>query len=1020
MWRPPRDCGLLTTMPDQTTDATFLLTDIEGSTMLWEQHPRSMSAALAQQVEIIREAVTRHGGAVPKSQMEGDSALAVFTAPGNAVAAAIDLQRALRAQTWPDGVAIRVRIGVHAGAAEQRDGDWLGPALNRAGRLRAAAHGGQTLLSDAVAEAIDTLPEQTALRDLGMHRLRDLAGPMRIFELTHPDLDDDYPPIATLERVRHNLPLALTSFLGRDAELREVTALLASNRLVTLAGAGGMGKTRLSLQVAAEVIDAFGDGVWFVDLSTLSDPTLVARALMRVLGMLEQPGREIEQTLIDRLSREQTLLVLDNCEHLLHAAAELTATLLRACPRIAIIATTREPLGVPGEQIWRIPPLATPNDVTPGESAAVALFVDRARLVRPGFALTENNTEPVGAICSRLDGMPLAIELAAARTRMLSPAEIDARLTERFDLLAGRTDVPERQQTLRGAVEWSYDLLSAPERKLFSRISVFAGGARLDAIEEVCAGSEIDTNEVLDLVASLVDKSLLVVEEVKDESRYRMLESVRAYAADALRLHGEETDVAHAHLEWILRLAEEAELGLGGPEQVSWLGRIDRELDNIRVALKRAGAAGRNEATMRIMKALVRYWVTRGLEREGLGFLVPALTDGAAERGLLAAARSAAGSLAMHLDLHQARELYERALVDARAMNDAAMIGSAILGIGNVSSRSGALDDAWRYLEEALGSATRLGDRRGMAAASRGLGGVASLRGDFEAARILLEEAQAGYAALGDRDAAARATHTLGTVASDSGDHERAERLADEALVHALAIGDPRLAGQGMANLGIAQAVRGDHDGAVSRWEDALVLYRDLGDRGNGVISMMNIGVVAVLRGQLDEAERRFQEGLAEARELGMRGQVGYALLGLSDVRRLRGQHGAAMECLVEALRLFRETGQKRETGSTMLRWAAVIHAQGQSARAAQILGAQETLRGEIRLLALDVDDQPILDETRAAALRALGEPAFTEAWEQGRTTGWEAMVAELIPEDLEPGAHPDEANGFTTQVRRA
>jgi predicted ATPase/class 3 adenylate cyclase len=575
-----------TSLPTGTV--TFLFTDIEGSTQLWEQHPDAMRLALARHDASLTAAIQSNHGHVFKTV--GDAFCAAFAMAPDAIDAALAAQRhlhALQPSAVPSaaGLALKVRIALHTGAAKVRGGDYFGPALNRVARLLAIAHGGQVLLSGATQELVqDDLPPGSSLRDLGRHRLRDLQRPEQVYQLFAPDLPAHFPPLRSLEAFRHNLPVQLTSFIGRKREMAEVKRLLAESRLLTLTGSGGCGKTRLALQVAADLLEEFPEGVWLVELAPLADPGLVPQAVASVLGLREEPGRSLTATLTDALRARSLLLVLDNCEHLLSACAQLVESLLHACPQLRVLASSREGLGIGGEQTYPVPSLSLPDPQRlPAldelqEYEAVRLFAERAGLSQPRFAVTAANAPSVVQVCRRLDGIPLAIELAAARMKALPVEKIAERLDDCFRLLTGgsRTALP-RQQTLRALIDWSYNLLSEPERTLLRRVSVFAGGWTLEAAEAVCAGEAecagappgplpgIKAWEVIDLLTSLVEKSLVMYEEQGGEARYRLLETVRQYARDRLLETGEAAAVRGRHRDWCLALAERAE-----PETTNW------------------------------------------------------------------------------------------------------------------------------------------------------------------------------------------------------------------------------------------------------------------------------------------------------------------------------------------------------------------------------------------------------------------------------------------------------------------
>ncbi|HZT40750.1 MAG TPA: adenylate/guanylate cyclase domain-containing protein, partial [Chthonomonadaceae bacterium] len=581
-------------MPDMPSGTvTFLFTDIEGSTKLWEQHPEAMRSALARHDALLREAIEKHNGVVFKTV--GDAFCAAFATAGEALAAALAAQQALQNEDWAETGALRVRMALHTGTAEEREGDYFGPPLNRVARLLAIGHGGQVLLSEVTQGLTsDALPSAASLQNLGEHRLRDLSRPETVFQLLHPDLPAKYPPLKSLDSpdLPNNLPLHITSFIGREQEMAEVKNLLAGTRLLTLVGLGGAGKTRLALAIGAEVLEEYPDGVWLVELAPLSEPGLVPPAVASTLNLQEEPGRALLQTLTTALKCRRMLLVLDNCEHLLSACATFADTLLRACPQVKILATSREVLGIAGETVYRVPPLALPDpDRLPSiellmQFEAVRLFLDRATAVSTAFSITSENASAVARLCCQLDGLPLAIELAAARVRAMPVEQVASRLDDRFRLLTGgsRTALP-RQQTLRALIDWSYDLLDESEKCLLRRLSVFTGGWTLEAAEAVCGA---DGEDVLDLLTSLVDKSLVVYEEQGDQGRYRMLETVRQYGRERLAdTDPEAASVGQLHAEYYLSLAEQAAAQLLGPEQQRWLARLEREQDNLRAVLTR-------------------------------------------------------------------------------------------------------------------------------------------------------------------------------------------------------------------------------------------------------------------------------------------------------------------------------------------------------------------------------------------------------------------------------------------------
>ncbi len=636
-------------MNDQaTTTRTFLFTDIEGSTRLWEDHREAMAAALEAHDRLLASAVETAGGAVVKTT--GDGLLAVFDGIDAAIGAAVAGQRALAAYAWGAAGALRVRMAIHTGAAQRRDDDYFGPVLNRVARLLAIGHGGQILVSGPSRSLLGETPaDEYQLVDRGDHRLRDLDRPERVFEVRAAGLAREFPPLRSLEAHLTNLPIQLTSFVGRKRELAEIGRLLTDHGVVTLAGVGGSGKTRVMLQAAAELVDRYRDGAWLVELAPLVDPTLVVREVGIALGVREAPGQPPLEALVDFLRFKQLLVALDNCEHLIAAAADVVEAIVTHCPGVSILATSREALALAGEAVLPVPSLDVPDagsgsagdthdalDLRLEQIAAsesVRLFVDRAAASDPGFAVTPDNAAAVVEICRRLDGIPLALELAAARTNVLSVQDIARRLGDRFRLLTGgrRTAAP-RQQTLQATIDWSWDLLAGPDRLLLQRLAVFAGGWTLEAATAVGSlaasatdGSDraLDPLDTLDGLGRLADRSLVVVAR-EAHTRYRMLETIRQYATAHLVAGGEMGETRGAHLAFFRALVLEAESRLHGPDMVDWLARLDADADNVRAALEWAFEDD-VETACQLCVSLMPYWMPRSAGSEAVDWLGRAL-----------------------------------------------------------------------------------------------------------------------------------------------------------------------------------------------------------------------------------------------------------------------------------------------------------------------------------------------------------------------------------------------------------
>jgi predicted ATPase/class 3 adenylate cyclase len=780
--------------PTTVPVTTFLFTDIEGSTRLWEQAPDAMRPALARHDAIVRDAVVAHRGVIVKST--GDGVHAAFDDPLDAVRASLSLQRALCAPDATGAIAFRVRCGLHVGRDERRDNDFYGTAVNRAARIMSAAHGGQMLASSALAGLVAArLPEGVELRDLGQVRLRDLADPERLFQIVHADLRGDFPPLRSLEATPNNLPQQLTSFIGRARELAEVRSQLASTRLLTLLGIGGLGKSRLSLQVAAVVLDDFPDGVWFVELAPVVDPRLVPQVLASLLGVREEAGGTVLGALVKYVRDRCMLVILDNCEHLTQACAELARALLEAGPRVKMLASSREHLNLRGETTYPLAPLALPDAAarvplaTLLQGEAVRLFVERATAALPAFTVTERNAGAVATICQRLDGIPLALELAAARVRTLSVENIAQRLRDRFRLLSGgdRTALP-RQQTLRALIDWSFDLLTEPERTLFRRLSVFAGGFTLEAAEAAGAGEEVATLDILDLLARLVEKSLVAMEP--GGARYRMLETVRQYAQEKLDVASDAAATHARHLAFYCAFAESARAELAGPAQGQWLGRVDRELENVLAAHRWCDRAADGGALgLQLVTALKFYWINRGYFALGQQVTVEALARPGASAHDLARCRGLllAGQLCLFTGrFDEAGRFLRESLDIAREQEAKAAVTAVLAPLAIASIRQGELVTARRYLDESLALARELDNKRQLAVALNELAQLDRLEGHREAAAGRYEEVLALARELDDRESIAVGLLNLAMLALTANAQERAEAMLRE--VHAIVV----------------------------------------------------------------------------------------------------------------------------------------------------------------------------------------------------------------------------------------
>ncbi|MGH2372497.1 MAG: ATP-binding protein [bacterium] len=711
----------------------------------------------------------------------------------------------------------------------------------------------------------------------------------------------------------NNLPLQLTSFIGRDREKAEVRQLLAATRLLTFTGVGGVGKTRLALQVAAEVLEDFKYGVWLVDLAPIADPHLTPRAVAAALHVREQAGRLLFTTLSDYLRNKNLLLLLDNCEHVLSMCAELVDALLRGCPDLRVMATSREPLGISGEVTWSVPSLSLPEPhrLPPAENLAeyeaVRLFVERALAASPSFRVTDQNALAVAQVCHQLDGIPLAIELAAARMKAMSVEQIAARMDNRFRLLKGGRTAVARHQTLRRVMDWSYDLLLEKERAVLRRLSVFAGGLTLEAGEAVCGGDGIDEVEVLDLLALLVDKSLLVADEQGGDMRYRLLERLRQYSRERLIKSREAQEVHGRHLRFFLRLAEKAEPHLTTAGQLSWLSRLEMEHDNLRVALEWALNGGELEAGLRLAGALWKFWYGHGHFSEGREWLEKLLARGSdASASTRGQALVGAGVLAWRQgDYRLAETRGEESLRLYRDLGEKHGIAYSLNLLGVTARDQGRYERATELHSESLAQFRELGDDFGIAFAVADLGRAAFRQGDYDTAAALSEESLALFRKVGERWGTARSLFTLARIALRKGDYERAATLCEESLAMSRELGDKEAVAHALQSLGIVAGDRGHWDRAMRLLGESVALFRELGDKKGLADSLSNLGAVTQGRGHYVEAARFHKECLPLRRELGDTRGIAGCLESLATVARFRArlEHAARLFGVAEALR---------------------------------------------------------------------------------------------------------------------
>jgi predicted ATPase/class 3 adenylate cyclase/DNA-binding CsgD family transcriptional regulator len=936
----------------------MLFSDIEGSTRLLQQLGEHYAEVVATCRQLLRAVFHRwHGHEV---DTQGDAFFVVFACASDAIAAAIEMQRTLAAHAWPNGVTVRVRIGLHTGEPQLSIEGYLGLDVHHAARIMSAGHGGQILLSAATQElVIHDLPNGVSLRDLGEYRLKDLQHPSRLFQLVMADLLTDFPPLKTLDSHPNNLPIQPTALIGREKEMTAVERLLCREdvRLVTLTGPGGIGKTRMALQVAAELSDRFPDGVYFVNLAPTSDPEFVVSLIAQTLLVKEIAGQPLLDLLRAYLREKHLLLLLDNFEQVVSAAVQV-ADLLAACPKLKMLVTSRITLRVQAEQEFTVPPLALPDPnhlpdlVALSQYEAVALFIARIQMVKPDFQVTNTSAPTIAHICIRLDGLPLAIELAAARIKLFSPQALLARLGQRLAVLtSGARDAPARQQTLRNTIEWSYSLLDASEQRLFRRISVFVGGCMLEGVEAMCAALDGEAAGVVDGVSSLIDKSLLQhTQQESQESRLVMLETIREYALEALEMSGEMEDTRRAHAAYYLRLAEEAAPELIGPQQTVWLERLEREHENLRAALQCAlNQAGDEEArpshemALRLSAALRLFWFGRGHLSEGRTFLERALAGGEGSvTTLRLKALEAAASMAVHQgDTERGEALCTEILTLSRELGDRDDVAHTLYLRGRIAGWWNDLAAACSLLEEALALWRELDDKEGMAFALFFLAWQVRQQGNYARARALCEECLTLHRALGNTRGIAYA-------------------LSELAVIHLLTQGDQ---GEGRALL-----------------EESLALARELGDRMNMARCFSLLGEVSLHQSDVTKARSFAEQCLRLSKEIGDQGLTTDALALLGKVNFVQGDYTAARALYEEVL-----TFPWRVTVWDLEPLASVVAAQGEPRWAAQLWGSAQALR-ESQGMPIPPVMRAAYESSVAAARAQLGKQALVAAWEEGRS----------------------------------
>ena len=950
------------TLPSGTV--TFLFTDIEGSTKLAQEYPNEMPALLARHHEILHQAIEKQNGYV--FQIIGDAFCAAFHAASDALTAATDAQRALQNEPW-NPTPIKVRMGIHTGTAQLTNENlYSGYAtLASTQRIMSAGHGGQVLLSNITRElAGDGLPTDSEIVDLGEKRLKDLLRPERLYQFNISGLTTTFPPLRTLDSFPNNLPVHLTSFIGRENEIDEVKQELNEHRLVTLTGSGGTGKTRLSLQVAAELIEKFDHGIWFVELAPLTDPDLIPQTILSAIGIREQEGPPPLELLKTYLQEKKTLIVLDNCEHLISASAQVVNELLRAAPKIKVLTSSREALGVRGEVSYPVPSLTLPNlkhlpaIESLSQYEAVRLFIDRALLVSPHFVVDKENAPYLAQICHRLDGIPLAIELAAARVKVLSVEQISKRLDDRFRLLTGgaRTALP-RQQTLRALIDWSYDILDENEQLLLRRLSVFAGGWTLEAAEEVCGSDGIESFDILDLLSQLVNKSLVVVTDKSKsgETRYRTLETIRQYAREKLTETGGGELIRNKHLAYFVKLAKQAEPELYRSNQVLWINKLDDDLDNIRAALEWAQVTDTGSG-LQLLLDIRPLFEVRGDLRE--------LT-----------------ALAAHLLEHYEKD-------DSLRAQGLTFFARALAFQGNVI-------EAHKIANQSLELSRAISDKQAEAYSLWVLGTIIYAQGNMKDSFPILENCLALYQSLGDKLGQANAT---GWLSINHNDMDRSKAYLLESLRVCRELGHLAGIANCLNQLALLEIWEGDNSSLIQLLDEARNLYRQLGDEmGEGTV-LSYYGRLAFSQGQYEQALSYYNDSIALIERSGDTVVLHWVHAAMAFVVLKQGDIGQAKEIFQSALRQFQKSNNLIGLVFIIEGVASLSVSQDQLQRAAQLFAWADVMRAKINDQRPPVE-QGSVDKDMEIIKSQLTEKEIDEFSEKGRTMTTEQAITLTLEE---------------------
>jgi len=946
---------------------TFLFTDIEGSTKLAQEFPERLPLALEKHHSILSEIIESNNGFV--FEIIGDAFYCAFENAIEALKAAYEAQVKFNSEKCNEAQ-IKVRMGIHSGVAEWNGSLYMGYiTLARTQRVMSTAYGEQILISNEAYELVKenfnvTNQEirnkmdrsEISFRDLGERRLKDVIQPIRLYQVASPALRKDFPPLNTLDARPNNLPVQLTSFIGRKEEMKQVKALLKQTHLLTLTGPGGAGKTRLALQLAAEIIDDFANGVWFVEFASLTQPALLPQVVLKVFELQEETERTLEKTLCDYLKEKEILIILDNCEHMIEACATLAEKLLGYCPKLKVIATSREALRCTGEKTHRVLSLEIPNiekEISAeklSQYESVMLFLERAVAVNSNFRVVTENAPALAQICHQLDGIPLAIELAAAKIRVLSVEEILEKLNDRFGLLTGgsRTALP-RQQTLLALIDWSYDLLSDKEKLLLQRLSIFAGGWTLEAASEVCSDKQLKRNEILDVLTKLVDKSLVIPTEKDGKVRYNTLETIHHYAVEKLV---DNSELQKNHFDYFLKLTEQSEIQLTGAEQIKWLKIIENELANIRSALKWSVKII-PDSTLRMASAMGEFWSARSYYSEGLDFLLTAL-----------------GEMKNSKDIYKAKALHLAGLFSFR-------MGK------NVQAKS--------FLQEGLELSQEIGYSTGIGHSLLTQGTYELNFGHYKKTKELFENSLSKFREFNVNVGVAKSLVNLGVLNRFLGDYEKSEKYYEEALEIYRELNNLQQIALTTFHIGYIAYYKDELEKSRKILEENLPILKKLGDKYYSAKSIQQLGVISYDQGDYDKSRKLNEDSLKIFREIGYKNKIPHPLFYLAKIFFKQGNREKGKRILKESISISREVGSKILLSDCIYILADIVFDQGKEEAATKLIAKNESMRKHIGQFSITLDTEVKLNLSKLKS--KLGNEKFKQLWKAGLSMTFDEAV---------------------------